>query len=90
MELMDIMKKMVEFGGYNPEEFNFDEEQWFHNNTWTKDQEQAFKEWLFSYLDESIKNRRQLMTVPKKTKKNYENFWSWFNLMYGLRREDYE
>lgn len=48
---------------------------WYHNNTWTKEQEAEFKEWWMSNLK---------MSRVKK-----ENEFAWFNLMFGFRRTDH-
>ena len=56
---------------------------WYIGNTWNIKQEKKFKKWF-------IKHYSKLYNMPKH-KGNYsaKKYWEWFNMQYGLKRNDY-
>lgn len=58
---------------------DFMAKQWLNRFTITFEQEREFMNWFIP----------KVMKVFKVNKVMAERQWSWFNLSYGLRREDY-
>lgn len=69
--------KELEIAGVDKSVLQSDKE-WFRNNTMTPEQHKAWKKW---FIDEYRLNF-------KRTKKEAEKEFSWFDLQYGLRIKD--
>ena len=77
-----LINKMLEGTGYtfdilmkNP---IVNGDYWYSSLKWDEEKEQKYKRW---FID-------RMVNVHKMTKKTALKEWSWFNLMYGLRRSD--
>ena len=91
--LTTILKKQFEFAGhydlYDTIDFTDEGNRWFHDLTWNEQQESEFKDWVIQYLKDNIRARKEVMTVyTRKTNKVLNEWFSWWNLMYGFRRND--
>lgn len=82
-----IIQKQCEFAKINFDDVDFNEN-WYHENTWTSEQEKGFKEWILDFMYHNFGARKELMSVKSKSKKNIEKWWHWWNLMYGFRIKD--
>ena len=87
--LQTILRKMFDVVQVNPDTFKFTDD-WYHKHTWNKEQEQEFKEWFLDFV-KLKKNNIGVVQFPRKLgKKDSEEFFGYFNFMYGWTREDYE
>lgn len=66
--VIEILKKQCELVGANYKDIDFNDDTWFFEYQWTKDQESEFIEWMTDYLSGNKEARRDLMNVPGKSK----------------------
>ena len=78
------INKILEIGNTNlTYEDIVDDKDWYMRNTWDIKQEEKFKKWFIKYYS-------KLYSISKhKGKHSAERSWEWFNMQYGLRRNDY-
>jgi len=87
--LEEVIRKQCECAKVKFEDVDFDSQTWFHDITWTKEQEAEFEVWVKDYMKTNTKARKQLCTVNSKSKKTLDYWYSMYNLMYGFRiKED--
>lgn len=60
---------------------------WYLQNSWTREQEAAFAEWLRGYLA-NPDARKEIMEFPRS--RNIDAAVRMFLFMYGWKRSDYE
>ena len=78
-----IMKKMCELNNVDYYKVNFHNDEWYTAYTWTEEEEQVFRDWLFNYMKDNVEARKELMRINSKSKKNLEIFISEFCLMWS-------
>jgi hypothetical protein len=71
----------------DPDNVDFESQNWFQSHTWNNEQQEEFKKWLLDLLSTNIEARREFMKFPRKDKKSLEKFWQEFNLMWGWTHE---
>ena len=83
-----VLKKMCQMVGCEWETFDFNQEKWYSVYTWTKQQEDAFADWLEKELKKNKKIRDSLSRYPAIVKNNSmfrEKTVNWFLLDYGWK-----
>ena len=63
----------------------FTKKDWYLDNCWTAQEEDAFKDWLIDYLKKNREARQNLMNIPSTNKRFLEGFADAFLLNYGWR-----
>ena len=58
---------------------------WYHKHSWTYEQAQEFRYWMFNYLLEDITARKEVMKFPTRNKKNLMRFVKNFEANYGWK-----
>lgn len=84
-----ILKKMFQMVGEDFSEEYMNQDMWFHNHVWTKEQEDSFLQWMENYLFENNEARNVLMEVPRKERSIIRYACNSFILDYGWRLDDY-
>ena len=80
---------MCESVGVDFDTFDFDQENWYWQHTWTTDEENRFKQWLVHEIYNNTKLRKATMHFPIRNFKNIEMAVEMFMLNYGWRVSDY-
>jgi len=61
---------------------------WYNKYTWTKIQQDDFRDYLTQYLYDNSKARSEIMSYPRKNKKNCKEVADWFVFGYGWKLKD--
>lgn len=85
-----IIKKMFDIAGIEFETVDLKSQNWYNKYTWNKQQEQKYREWWINYLYSTPDASYELYNTRYTTKKQLAEMWGWFNLQYGLKRNDCE
>jgi len=83
-----IMTKMCEVVGANVEEIDFKSALWFTRYNWSEKDQENFTNWLSEYLMNSGEARRELMAIPKKSKRMTDGVARNFVFNYGWKLND--
>jgi len=83
-ELEPILRKMCEMVNVPYEKVDFTKERWFHDHTWTAEQEKEFKEWLAKYMFNS-QAARVALSYCRKDMTSCEQFAEMFAFNYGWK-----
>ena len=78
-----VLQEMCSIVGAKYDDIDFNELEWYRKYQWTKQQENAFKEWMEFFLYNDSGARRGLMALPKKNKKHIKTFVNFFISVYG-------
>lgn len=55
-----------------------DQENWYWQRTWTKDQSNEYKKWFITEIKKDMKLKKQ----------QAEKEWQWFDLMWGWKEQE--
>lgn len=79
-----ILKKMFENSQISYSLELVRTEDWYRMYQWTEKEENAFIDWLSDYLYNNKEARKEIMSLPKKNKKDchlaakqFSAFWGW-------------
>ena len=86
----EVLKNQCIFAHTRFDKVDFDSKTWFRSIEWNEEQETAFKNWLYLYLKYTPKARKELCLSYRPSKKYFEKWFVWWNLMYGFKRNDLE
>ena len=67
-EVEIVLKKQCEIVGVKYEDVDFNNDLWFFEYQWTKDQESEFIEWLTNHLQTRKEARAIIMNMPSRNK----------------------
>ena len=65
----EVLTKQCEIVGAKYEDIDFDDDLWFFQHEWTKEQEAEFIRWTTEYLMTNKEARAAIMQVPIRSKK---------------------
>jgi len=80
-----VLHGMCLIGGCDFESIDFSAKNWFHKHTWTKEEQDAFRDWLADLVYDETLVRNQLLEHPIKNKKYCKRFADEFVFSYGWR-----
>lgn len=83
-ELEPILKKMCEMVGVPYEKMDFKKERWFHEHSWTSEQQAEFKTWLTKYMFDN-QDARVALSYCRKDMTSCQKFADMFVFNYGWR-----
>lgn len=85
--LTKILKKMFTYvkEKYTPEYVK--QPEWFCKHTWTIKQQNKFTDWMVDYLYNNAEARREIMSFPRKNKKDIKEVVDWFLFGHGWKNE---
>ena len=63
-----VLAKQCEIVGAKYEDINFEDDLWFFERQWTKEQESEFIDWLTDHLRTNKEARVAIMKIPSRTK----------------------
>lgn len=63
-----ILSKQCEIVDTKYNEIDFDNDLWFFERQWDKDQEKGFIDWMTNHLQTSREARVAIMNIPSRTK----------------------
>lgn len=61
---------------------------WFHENSWTEQEEEDYINWLVKYLMDNKEARQELMQYPRKVKRDIIKVAKAFVWNYGWKIKD--
>ena len=67
--LEKVMKKMCQFVGADFAKMDFKKTNWFHDYSWTEEQENKFTHWMIGFMLDNKDVRQEFMSFPQKNKK---------------------
>ena len=79
----NYIKKMCHFAEVDYNSINFNKDLWQNDYTWTKDQMEAFREWMREDLRSHKAKRNMVMNNPSKN--NIAAFVNSFVAAYGFK-----
>jgi hypothetical protein len=88
--LETILRKMFELVNANYDTFDFTQDNWYWEYTWTPEQEKIFHTWLYGYMRLNTQARNELMSININTKKNVTDFVNNFIFTYGWKTTEEE
>jgi hypothetical protein len=83
-ELKTILDEMCSRVG--AKDINFEESEWYLKHTWTKEEQEDFRNWLSDFLYNNSKARK-VFSIPK-SKKYCNKASGMFILSYGWRTKE--
>lgn len=83
-----ILRKMCEFVGTTYESINFKSNDWYLRYEWTIEQENQFKDWLYTYMKSNNHARTELMQFNINTKPYILKWIDSFMCNYGWKTKN--
>ena len=83
-----VLRKMCDMVGADADIIDFGESEWYWEHAWTKEQESEFKKWMADYLYNNTQARKEIMSFPRKTKKNCKEVVDFFVFNHGWKRKE--
>jgi hypothetical protein len=80
----NILYEMCQRVGADYDTIDFQEAGWYTKYTWSVDEENSYKAWLFEYLRNNKDARREIMRFPSTKQKNIERCVNSFIFNYGF------
>jgi hypothetical protein len=85
--LQVVIREMCERVGVDADKQLFNHN-WFWTATWTKAEEDSFRDWLAEYVYNSAEARRELMAFPRRNKPYCKKLADEFVWQYGWKVSD--
>jgi hypothetical protein len=80
-----ILKEMCRLVGADFKEIAFKDDSWYHEYSWSQEDEDDFKEWVADYIFINKEARKELTTIKTADKKKCKEFASQFAFNYGWK-----
>ncbi len=85
-ELVYVLEKMCSYVNVDYNDINFDENDWYLEYEWTKEQETNFINWLTNEIRINNKIRKGISKLKyRPSKKRATLFANYFNMMFGWK-----
>ena len=88
--MREILDHMCCIAYVSPDKIDFSENGWFSKYTWTKGDQELFKQWLIAYFQDKKEGKKRIEAIAKfpnitKNKKAIERLVDWLILQYAFR-----
>lgn len=82
-----ILKEMCKRVGVKFDDIDFDDPEWYMKHSWTTKEMDDFIQWLADYLYNNTEARKEVMRIPKRTKKDTKKVAQFFVFDYGWKQK---